>query len=99
MVSHDIFECRVAGEDLIGLTSPRNTGGSFCVYTLRDSRPPMYASSWSLSAVMTRSVTSGYCTTMVTRKVRDGCAQAGCALRQAGSPLAMSVIWPARFAG
>src|SRR5438034_3771969 len=40
----------------------------------------------------------GYCTTIVTRKVRDACAQAGCALRQAGSPLAMSVVWPVRFA-
>ena len=34
----------------------------------------------------------------VTRKVRDACAQAGCALRQAGSPLAMSTVWPVRFA-
>lgn len=39
-----------------------------------------------------------YCTAIDTRKVRDGSTQAGCALRQAGSPLAVSVVWPTRFA-
>src|SRR3990172_12026438 len=39
-----------------------------------------------------------HCTRICTWKMRDGAPQGGCALRQGGSPAAVSVVWPGRFA-
>src|SRR5438067_5111525 len=49
MVSPDNFECRARWPDLIGLASPRNTGGSSCVWTLRSS--PYIRQYWPLLTV------------------------------------------------